>query len=267
MFASGARARDGSGRKHPFKRRGIVMSGYIGYYDLYICNNREVAMTPIRTQADLLDVMTGSPEEVGQRLKRVQADQVVAIGLEHASAKEAGMIAETLARFVQLVNLNVIRHERETLESLVEVLVPKAPPTPVQLKEAAMLAKARIAVLREGNWLTAAEIADLAGFSSSNPSAQPNKWKRDGLIFAIRHLGVDYFPDYGLDPDTGYRPLKAMAAVIKVLGGSKDCWGLAYWFASANSFLGGARPQDVLAKQPDRVIAAATDEQEGIVHG
>lgn len=224
-------------------------------------------MAPILTQADLPDVMTGSPEEVGQRLKRIRADQVVAIGLEHVSAKEASRIAETLARFVQLVHLNAVRHEREALESLVEVLVPRAPPSPVQLKEAAMLAKARMAVLREGNWLTAAEIANLAGFSLSNPSAQPNKWKRDGLIFAIRHLGVDYFPDYGLDLEGGYRPLKAMANVIEVFGESKDGWGLAYWFASANSFLGGARPQDVLADQPQRVIAAAADEQQAVLHG
>ncbi|MFM9870747.1 hypothetical protein [Achromobacter xylosoxidans] len=224
-------------------------------------------MAPILTQADLPDVMTGSPEEVGQRLKRIRADQVVAIGLERVSAKEASRIAETLARFVQLVHLNAVRHEREALESLVEVLVPRAPPSPVQLKEAAMLAKARMAVLREGNWLTAAEIANLAGFSLSNPSAQPNKWKRDGLIFAIRHLGVDYFPDYGLDLEGGYRPLKAMANVIEVFGESKDGWGLAYWFASANSFLGGARPQDVLADQPQRVIAAAADEQQAVLHG
>lgn len=227
----------------------------------------KIAMAPILTQADLPDVMTGSPEEVGQRLKRIHADQVVAIGLEHVSAKEASRIAETLARFVQLVHLNAVRHEREALESLVEVLVPRAPPSPVQLKEAAMLAKARMAVLREGNWLTAAEIANLAGFSLSNPSAQPNKWKRDGLIFAIRHLGVDYFPDYGLDLEGGYRPLKAMANVIEVFGESKDGWGLAYWFASANSFLGGARPQDVLADQPQRVIAAAADEQQAVLHG
>ncbi|NDZ13833.1 hypothetical protein C7T35_33830 [Variovorax sp. WS11] len=224
-------------------------------------------MTTTHAQADLLDVMTGSPKEIGRRLNQLDADQVVAIGLEHVSAKEAGAIAETLVRFVQLVGLTVSRHERETLESLVEILVPRAPPTPTQLKEAAMLARARTAVLQEDNWLTTAQIADLAGFSTSNPSAQPNKWKRDRLIFAIRHRGVDYFPSYGLDPKTGFRPLKVMAKVIETFGESKDGWGLAYWFSSANSFLGGKRPQDVLAKQPDRVIAAAADEQEAVAHG
>lgn len=224
-------------------------------------------MTTTHAQAELLDFITGSPMEIGRRLHQLDADQVVAIGLEHVSAKEVGAIAETLARFAQLVHLGFARYERETLESLVEALVPKAPPTPTQLKEAAMQAKARTAVLQEGNWLTTAQIADLAGFSASNPSAQPNKWKRDGLIFAIRHRGVDYFPGYGLDPKTGYRPLKAMAKVIETFGESKDGWGLAYWFSSANSFLGGKRPQDMLAKQPDRVAAAAADELEAVEHG
>jgi len=218
-------------------------------------------------QTERPDVLTGTPKDLRRQLAQLDADQVVAIGLEHVSAKEVDVIAETLSRFVQLVRLRVSRHEQEALESLVEVLVPKAPPTPTQFKEAAMMARARTAVLQEGHWLTTAQIADLAGFSVSNPSAQPNKWKRDGLIFAIRHRGIDYFPGYGLDPQTGYRPLKAMAKIIATFGESKDGWGLAYWFSSVNSFLGGKRPQDLLAKQSDRVMAAAVDEQEAIAHG
>lgn len=224
-------------------------------------------MTTTHIQPDLLDIMTGSPEEVGRQMDKLNADQVVAIGLEHVSPKEAEAIAETFTRIVQLVHLSLARYERETLESLVEALVPRALPTPTQLKEAAMLARARTAILQEGDWLTTAQIADLAGFSASNPSAQPNKWKRAGLIFAIRHRGIDYFPGYGLDPKTGYRPLKAMSKIIETFGESKDGWGLAYWFSSVNSFLGGKRPQDLLAKQPDRVIAAAVDEQEAVAHG
>ena len=64
-----------------------------------------------------------------------------------------------------------------------------------------------------------------------------------------------------------YRPLKEPTEIIKILGGKKDAWGIAYWFASINGFLGGARPHDVLTKEPRRVIAAAVDEAEDIVHG
>ena len=34
-----------------------------------------------------------------------------------------------------------------------------------------------------------------------------------------------------------------------------------------HSNLGGKRPQDLLPEQPERVIAAAEDEQQGAVHG
>jgi hypothetical protein len=138
---------------------------------------------------------------------------------------------------------------------------------PNELKEAAMLARARTAVIESGDWLTAAQLADMAQFSSSNPSAQPNKWKRDGSIFAIRHNGIDYFPSYALDPSTGYRPRKAMSEILKTFGAAKDGWGLSYWFMSDNSFLGGQRPKDVLATAPERVLAAARDELEGSRHG
>lgn len=85
-------------------------------------------------------------------------------------------------------------------------------------------------------------------------------------IFAISHNGSDYFPGYGLDAAAGFRPLKSLANVIEAIGDHKDGWGLAYWFRSDNSFLGGARPQDLLACSPGRVIAAALDEIQEIAH-
>ncbi|MGY3505077.1 hypothetical protein [Bradyrhizobium sp. USDA 4471] len=42
--------------------------------------------------------------------------------------------------------------------------------------------EARKRVLETGDWMTAAQVAKIAGFSASNPSAQPNKWKKDGQI-------------------------------------------------------------------------------------
>src|SRR3546814_20978537 len=105
------------------------------------------------------------------------------------------------------------RQDRESLERLAEVLVPRTPPSPRLLKEAAMLVQARKAVLESGDWLSAADIAQLAGLSTRNPSAQPNKWKNQGQILAIHHGGVDYFPGYGLDQDTGFRPATAQATI------------------------------------------------------
>jgi hypothetical protein len=76
----------------------------------------------------------------------------------------------------------------------------------------------------------------------------------------------DYFPLYALNPDD-HRPRKQMAEILRVFGDAKDGWGLAFWFAALNSFLDDERPQDVLAVDPDRVIAAAKDEMAGVQHG
>jgi hypothetical protein len=214
-----------------------------------------------------ISTLAGKPGEVSRGLDGMEAEQVVAVAIAHATPREAAAMAETFANIADLVKTIVGNHHRQSLEAIVGALVPKAPPTPNELKEATMLARARTAVIDSGDWMTAAEIATAAGFSSTNPSAQPNKWKRDGAIFAIRHNGVDYFPSYGLDPQTGYRPRKALAQVIRTFGETRDSWGLAYWFMSANSYLGGKAPRDLLALEPERVLAAAADECEGVLHG
>jgi hypothetical protein len=224
-------------------------------------------MHALKREAPEIAALAGDRDEVRRQLNKVNAEQVVAVAFAHATPREAQAIAETFASVAGLVKSIVGEHHRQSLEAIVGALVPKVPPTPNELKEATMLARARTAVLESGDWMTAAEIASVAGFSASNPSTQPNKWKREGAIFAIRHNGIDYFPSYGLDAGAGYRPRKAMAQVIKTFGESKDGWGLSYWFMSANSYLGGKTPRELLATQPERVIAAAADEREGALHG
>jgi hypothetical protein len=124
-----------------------------------------------------------------------------------------------------------------------------------------MLIEAKAAILNSSDFLPATEVAKLAGFSSTNLSVQPNKWKRNREIFAIQHGREDYMPLYGLDPGD-HRPRNEMAEILKVFGDAKDGWGLAFWFAGLNSFLDDERPQDVLATDPERVIAAAKDEMD-----
>jgi hypothetical protein len=100
-------------------------------------------------------------------------------------------------------------------------------------------------VLEDAEWLTAAQITDLADLSKGNPNASPSRWKRDDKIFSIKPTGsVELFPADGLDPSTNYRPLPVLAPVIKVLGAKKDGWGLAYWFGSVNGLLGAWAAED-----------------------
>lgn len=130
-----------------------------------------------------------------------------------------------------------------------------------------MLSKARDAVLNESDWLTGEQVCALARFDEGAGSNQLAKWLDGGEMFAVNHQGIDYFPAYGFDQQDSFSPLSSMAKVIETLGQSKDGWGLAYWFASSNSFLGGQRPQDLLAVDPQAVVAAAMDELSGALHG
>ncbi|MBY0365369.1 hypothetical protein CDN99_15725 [Roseateles aquatilis] len=220
---------------------------------------------PAVAESPLLPLV-GSPEEVRTRLGRSKARRVIVLPVADEDAGRAGQMAQTLSSVIALIGAAWEAHDEQLLRTVVNAVVPKAPPSPNLIKEAAMTANARKAVLQGADWLTAAQLAEVAGLSASNPSTQPNKWKRLKQIFAIDLNGVDYFPGYGLDPETGYRPRKSLTQVLKVFGDDKDGWGLAYWFLGANSFLGGRRPQDVLLTDPSAVVAAAQDEMSAVEH-
>jgi hypothetical protein len=214
-----------------------------------------------------VSTLVGTLEEVQHRLAETHPDRVLALAFQHVDPKVFQALADNLGQLTSSMYLLLQqRHQGESLERLAEVLLPPAPPAPRLLKEAAMVIQARRAVLESGDWVTAAEIAQLAGLSTRNPSAQPNKWKRQHSIFAISHGGVDYFPAYALDREASFRPLKTLAPIIATFAGHKDAWAMAYWFGSDNSFLNGRRPQDLLATAPDRVLAAAADEIQAISH-
>lgn len=211
--------------------------------------------------------VTGTPDEVRRKLAHLPVDQVVALTLQHCSKAHAHLLLDAVVGLAALIPGIIERRQEAKYQSIIEAIVPDVPLPQHKLIEARMTAEARKGVLETGEWMTAAEVAKVAGFSTTNPSAQPHKWKREGQIFAIHHRGTDYFPGYALDTSTDYRPAKGLAPVLEVFRGKKDDWGLAYWFASVNSFLGGKRPQDLLISKPDRVLAAAEDEVAGVLHG
>lgn len=137
---------------------------------------------------------------------------------------------------------------------------------PIRQIEAEMLASARVEVFEDADWLTAAQVAEIAGTSEKNLSAQLKEAAVEEALFFIHRDGNDYFPGYALDPEQCYRPYQALRTVIEHFEPKKDGWSLAFWFQSVNSFLGGKRPMDLLAEKPYEVIAAAADISMGITH-
>ncbi|MEE1922125.1 hypothetical protein V0R50_13360 [Pseudomonas sp. 148P] len=113
-----------------------------------------------------------------------------------------------------------------------------------QLRESAMLAKGKTRILHSGDWLTAQRVVELAPLNSEFRCSLVAEWWRAGKIFALHHEGIDYFPIYAFDPAADYQPRPGLAPVITTLASKKDGWGMAFWFGSSNSVLGGRMPKD-----------------------
>lgn len=129
----------------------------------------------------------------------------------------------------------------------------------------ATAAQLREQVLSRGEWLTAQQVSENAGYKNSNPSVQPNKWKKAGKIFAITADGKDLFPAYALGVDG--KPLPQLEDVLKFLSSKKQPLAIASWFASANSWLGSKTPMESIADNPQGVLKAAKMEVAPIEHG
>lgn len=205
-------------------------------------------------------------EDVQSVINSLDVDRFILFPLK-ARTSNPQALAELITRVASLVDDVTEARKAEKLKSLVELLTPDIQTSDVLVREARMIATARQAVLKNAQWITAEQLSELVGFSPTNPSAQPNKWKSKKMIFAIHDKGTDYFPVYALDPDKNHRPVEALAKILDVFGNRKDGWGLAYWFVSANGYLGGQRPQDLLQSDPEAVLKAAGDEIAGITHG
>lgn len=217
------------------------------------------------TQSATPTVMTGTGREVIQLLHRSPAQRTVAVSLPN---NEQGLAAEIVFnRVIEFLPQLMEQSQQDNLKKIVSALLPDVAPSEAAMAQARMLIDAKSTILKSGDFIPAGEVSKLAGYSRTNPSVQPNKWKRNRTIFAIEHRGDDFYPLYALYPDDNYRPRKEVAEILRVFGDSKDGWGLAFWFAGLNSFLDDERPQDLLAVAPEQVLAAAKDEIAGVQHG
>jgi len=147
----------------------------------------------------------------------------------------------------------------EEVEELAAAMTPDITiPTPPVVLQARRNAEARAAMLEEFGALTAAEVADLAGSEAKNTSALAGRWRREGRLLAVEHHGTVYYP--GFQFDSSGKPRPEIAGVLRYLS-SPDVtpWQQALWFTSANGWLGGRRPVDLLDDEGDAVVAAGKD--------
>jgi len=222
--------------------------------------------TTLTAAASKWDVREGVADDLALDLRndRTEVLAFLAHGEDEASRRtKFGVLRQVAAILEKLVD------ERRTgkLQALVEALTPDIELSSARFIEARMLSSARAAVLESQDFVTASAIADAAHFSSKNPSSQPNRWKKGGLVFAIPYKGTDLYPLYALDRKHGFRPVPVIAQILNVFDGTKDEWEMAFWFESLNSHLSGKKPKDLIATKPEAVLKAAQVEAAGLQHG
>ena len=134
-------------------------------------------------------------------------------------------------------------------------------------REAIFQSKAKSRVMATGDWLTWPELNVLVPALAEQLSAGALGQYLDGAIFSINYEGVEYFPRFAIDACTLAIAAQGMQRVIAVLATRLNGWGIALWFESSNSYLGGKLPKDIISSDPDAVVQAARYEIDGVLHG
>lgn len=212
------------------------------------------------------EVEEGSAEEIVPKLKDSKAQALVFVSHSKEDARRTQARFEALKRAYAVIDMLMETKQENRLRALLEALTPDVPLSPNKLIEAGMFAQAIKGVLESKDFAKAADIADAAHFSRSNPSSQPNRWKKAGLIFAVPYKGTDLYPIYALEFKDGAHPLPIMEKILQVFA-DKDDWQKAFWFGSVNSYLKNKMPKDLLKSKPQEVLRAAEIEAAGVQHG
>jgi hypothetical protein len=150
------------------------MISVIGAIYLTIITARTEAMATTKAiEFAGIGTVAGTLKQVRDRLGRSHTKRVVALTMEHENEVAEQAFMAMVTNFWPLVQNIIIDRQNQKINSIIEALMPDIPLPKHKLIEARMAAEARKAVLESGDWLTASQIADMAGFSATNPSAQP----------------------------------------------------------------------------------------------
>ncbi len=109
--------------------------------------------------------------------------------------------------------------------------------------------------VEETPMLTAAEIHRMSGLRARNKSVPASRWKAEGKIFALRIGGRDHYPAFQFENGAPRPVIKDIPAVMPM---EMTPWQIAaFWFASANGWLGVRIPQECL-DDAEAVVDAAS---------
>lgn len=182
---------------------------------------------------------------------------------EATTSEELADLEKTLAKVaIFLVAMRRAKYEVSP-ERIARLFLNDRELKPADIKRLMLEAQAYRQIAAGGPWLTAAEVADLAGLVQASGADTVISWSKARRIFAIHRSGQDYFPLYGLGSD--FRPAPAMSELMQILPWPGE--QLAAWFESTSSFLGGWCPRELFEGAPELVLQAARDERDDRISG
>ncbi len=157
-----------------------------------------------------------------------------------------------------------VRELQAAYTQAVQRILDAAPVRRFDAAKAKLESKAIDAIFAGTEWLTADELGRQHNPNARNPHSVVSRWRTASRIFGVEKAGKTLFARYQFDELWEPRP-----AVGEVLAVFKDYSPLriASWFESTNSMLDAKRPRSLLARIPQKVIAAARDHALGPVHG
>jgi hypothetical protein len=149
------------------------------------------------------------------------------------------------------------RPERPSTSLLAERFILDSPvPTPAQALQGQRNGEARWEMLQEFGAYSSDEIAKRRS-RAKNPYSLASRWRREGKIFSVSHMGKQLFPGFQFDPDT-LNPHRIIAVVLSALPREDmSDWEVALWWTADNGWLDGRRPVDLIDEDPDSVAAVA----------
>lgn len=187
--------------------------------------------------------------------------------VEVANEAASNTLLASLPLLDRLLSEKLAAVRERQLEEMVDFLAARMlAPSATDLEMAQHLASRRARMLNEFGYFTAEQLAHANGSQASNRAALADNWRKRRQVFAVPHPDKtarerDIYPAFQFEDG---KPIKAVQEVIEAFGGRKAPWKLALWFTSNNGLLpGSARPVDLLASDPQTVIAAARRDAQG----
>ena len=180
--------------------------------------------------------LSGPALQVARALRETKDMHVVAIELKPEQVHLEATILKALELLMTVLEENFTRVQEDQVRRIGDLLSESIEVSQAAIIEGGMRADTIRHLVESGTWLSAAQIAEQGGYSSSNPAEPASRWKREGKIFAITFKGQDLYAGYQFNGNLQPRPV--IGKVLKLFKHKQDPWKIAAWFASSNGWLG-----------------------------